>query len=72
MFEQKDGILKFYPLIDQNEKIAKEYIVEDKLAEHPLLSQGYSSVGCFHSNVAGKGRNGRWVNKSKTECGLRL
>lgn len=72
VFEQKDDIIKFYPLIDQNEKIAKGYIAENKLPEHPLLSQGYSSVGCFHCTVAGKGRSGRWVNKSKTECGLHL
>ncbi len=72
VFEQKDDILKFYPLIDQNEKIAKEYMTKNNLPEHPLLSQGYSSVGCFHCTVAGKGRNGRWVNKSKTECGLHL
>ena len=72
VFEQKDDILKFFPLIDQNESIAKEYIVNHKLPEHPLLSQGYSSVGCFHCTVAGKGRSGRWVNKSKTECGLHL
>lgn len=72
VFEQKDGILKFYPLIDQSEKIAKTYMLENNLPEHPLLSQGYSSVGCFHCTVAGKGRSGRWVNKSKTECGLHL
>ncbi len=72
VFEEKDGILKFYPLIDQNEKSAKEYMIKNNLPEHPLLSQGYSSVGCFHCTVAGKGRSGRWVNKSKTECGLHL
>lgn len=72
VFEEKEGILKFYPLIDQNEKNAKEYMIKNNLPEHPLLSQGYSSVGCFHCTVAGKGRSGRWVNKSKTECGLHL
>lgn len=72
VFEQKEDMLKFYPLIDQNEKNAKEYMIKNKLPEHPLLSQGYSSVGCFHCTVAGKGRSGRWVNKSKTECGLHL
>jgi len=72
VFEKKDDIIKFYPLIDQSEKIAKEYMKKNKLPEHPLLSQGYSSVGCFHCTVAGKGRSGRWVNKSKTECGLHL
>lgn len=72
VFEEKDEIIKFYPLIDQSEKIAQEYIKNNSLPEHPLLSQGYSSVGCFHCTVAGKGRSGRWVNKSKTECGLHL
>jgi len=72
VFELKDDIVKFYPLIDQSEKDAKEYMIKNKLPEHPLLSQGYSSVGCFHCTVAGRGRSGRWVNKSKTECGLHL
>jgi phosphoadenosine phosphosulfate reductase len=72
VFEEKEGNIKFYPLIDQSEKIANEYIAKNKLPQHPLLSQGYSSVGCFHCTVAGKGRSGRWVNKSKTECGLHL
>ncbi|MDQ3046543.1 MAG: phosphoadenylyl-sulfate reductase [Bacteroidota bacterium] len=72
VFEMKEGMLKFFPLIDQSETIAKEYMKENDLPEHPLLSQGYNSVGCFHCTVAGKGRSGRWVNKSKTECGLHL
>jgi phosphoadenosine phosphosulfate reductase len=31
---------------------------------------GYSSVGCTHCTAMGKAREGRWMNKSKTECGL--
>ena len=72
VFEQKEEIIKFYPLIDQTEDFAKEYLIKNNLPEHPLQSQGYNSVGCFHCTVAGKGRSGRWVNKSKTECGLHL
>ena len=72
VFEQKDDIIKFYPLIDRSENDAKEYIKNNKLPDHPLLKAGYNSVGCFHCTVAGKGRSGRWVNKSKTECGLHL
>ena len=72
VFEQKDDIIKFYPLIDKTENDAKEYMKENNLPEHPLLKAGYNSVGCFHCTVAGKGRSGRWVNKSKTECGLHL
>jgi phosphoadenosine phosphosulfate reductase len=72
VFEEKEGILKFYPLVDLKEEDAFDYIKNNNLPEHPLLKAGFSSVGCFHCTVAGKGRSGRWVNKSKTECGLHL
>lgn len=72
VFEEKEGILKFYPLVDLKEQDAFDYIKKNNLPEHPLLKAGFSSVGCFHCTVAGKGRSGRWVNKSKTECGLHL
>ncbi len=72
IFEKKDGILKFYPLVDLKEQEAFDYIKKNNLPEHPLLKAGFHSVGCFHCTVAGKGRAGRWVNKSKTECGLHL
>ncbi len=72
VFEQKENIIKFYPLIDKTEADTKQYIQENKLPEHPLLTQGFHSVGCVHCTVAGHGRTGRWANKSKTECGLHL
>lgn len=72
VFEQKEDIIKFYPLIDKTEEDAKAYIQKNNLPEHPLLSQGFHSVGCVHCTVAGHGRTGRWANKSKTECGLHL
>jgi phosphoadenosine phosphosulfate reductase len=72
VFEQKENIIKFYPLIDKTEEDTKNYIQKNNLPEHPLLSQGFHSVGCVHCTVAGHGRTGRWANKSKTECGLHL
>ncbi len=72
IFEEKDGIIKFFPIIDLSEADAFEYIKQNSLPEHPLVKAGYSSVGCTHCTVAGKGRSGRWVNKSKSECGLHL
>jgi phosphoadenosine phosphosulfate reductase len=72
VFEEKDGIIKFYPLVDLKEQDALDYIKKNNLPEHPLIKAGFSSVGCFHCTVAGKGRSGRWVNKSKSECGLHL
>ncbi len=72
VFEQKGGIIKFYPLIDKLEADIKTYVKENNLPEHPLLLQGFHSVGCIHCTVAGEGRTGRWINTSKTECGLHL
>ncbi len=72
IFEQKENIIKFYPIIDLDEKIVREYILKNNLPEHPLLAHGFASVGCIHCTVKGRGREGRWVNRSKTECGLHL
>lgn len=72
VFEEKDGFLKFFPVVDQTEADAFAYIERHALPMHPLLKAGFNSVGCFHCTVPGKGRSGRWVNKSKTECGLHL
>lgn len=72
VFEVKEDIIKFYPLIDMKESEVKEYMRKYDLPEHPLKAQGYNSVGCTHCTAKGKGREGRWINKSKTECGLHL
>lgn len=70
IFEMKNDILKFYPIIDQTEEAAAIYIREHQLPEHPLKAQGYNSIGCTHCTTKGSAREGRWINKSKTECGL--
>lgn len=72
VFEQREDIVKFHPLLDITESDWKSYLKENKIPEHPLFTQGYSSVGCFHCTTKGKGRKGRWTNKSKVECGLHL
>jgi len=72
IFEQRKGILKFYPLLDVTEEERKEYIKKNYLPFHPLVSKGYSSIGCKHCTVPGEGRAGRWNNSPKTECGLHL
>lgn len=72
IFEEKSGILKFYPIIDLTEEQARVYMREHSLPEHPLLKHGFNSVGCIHCTVKGRGREGRWVNRSKTECGLHM
>jgi phosphoadenosine phosphosulfate reductase len=72
IFEQKEDILKFYPIIDFSDADAKAYIAKHDLPPHPLVAHGFNSVGCIHCTVKGRGREGRWVNRSKTECGLHI
>lgn len=72
IFEEKGGILKFYPIIDLTEEQARQYMKDHQLPEHPLVKHGFNSVGCIHCTVKGRGREGRWVNRSKTECGLHM
>ncbi|MDF1673872.1 MAG: phosphoadenylyl-sulfate reductase [Vicingaceae bacterium] len=72
IFEERGGILKFYPLLDVTKKEREKYIKENKLPFHPLVAKGYSSIGCKHCTLPGKDRDGRWNNNPKTECGLHL
>lgn len=70
VFQLKDGVLKFYPLIDLTEAEAQAYLQRYDLPEHPLKPLGYESIGCKHCTFKGKGRQGRWAGTTKTECGL--
>ena len=72
IFEERGGIIKFYPLLDVTREQREAYIKDHLLPFHPLQSKGYFSIGCTHCTQPGKGREGRWNNSPKTECGLHL
>lgn len=72
IFETRRGILKFNPMIDVTREERDQYIREHDLPFHPLVAEGYQSIGCTHCTVKGEGRAGRWAGKPKTECGLHL
>lgn len=72
IFEYRGGIIKFYPLLDVTKEQRDAYIRDHKLPFHPLVARGYSSVGCTHCTRPGDDRCGRWVDSSKSECGLHL
>jgi phosphoadenosine phosphosulfate reductase len=72
IFEERRGIIKFNPMIDVSREERDAYILEHKLPFHPLVNEGYTSIGCTHCTVKGDGRSGRWLGKPKTECGLHL
>jgi phosphoadenosine phosphosulfate reductase len=72
IFEEKKGVIKFYPILDVSEKEALRVIEENNLPTHPLKPLGYESIGCKHCTLKGKKRKGRWAQTVKTECGLHL
>ncbi len=65
---------KFNPLADWSADRIASYQAEHRLPAHPLVSEGYPSIGCepCTSRVArGEGmRAGRWRGQEKLECGL--
>ena len=72
IFEIKGNMLKFYPLLDQSKKDCDSFIVKHELSRHPLINEGYDSIGCTHCTNKGTDRIGRWFGTAKTECGLHL
>ncbi len=72
IFEEKRGVIKFYPILDVSEDEALRVIEENNLPIHPLKPLGYESIGCKHCTLKGKKRKGRWAQTVKTECGLHL
>ena len=70
IMDDENDLLKFYPLIDWNSSLVEEYMEVHSLPQHPLKEEGFHSVGCTHCTSRGKGREGRWNQFAKTECGL--
>jgi len=70
IFEAKEDIVKFHPLIDMTKEDLNLYRSLFELPTHGLIHKGYDSVGCTHCTKKGTGREGRWIDLDKTECGI--
>ena len=70
--DPKRGIWKFNPLADWTEKDVWRYIFEHELPYNPLHDRGYASIGCAPCTLPGTGREGRWAESDKTECGIHV
>lgn len=70
------GRLKINPLIDWGSDDIERWFLINNLPRHPLVSQGYPSIGCSPctSKVADgeDPRSGRWKGWDKTECGIHV
>ncbi|MGH6786321.1 MAG: phosphoadenylyl-sulfate reductase [Novosphingobium sp.] len=68
------GRLKVNPLADWSGDQVAAYFAAAGLPRHPLVAQGYPSIGCSPctSRVAAgeDARSGRWQGWDKTECGI--
>lgn len=75
-FFEAEGDLrvKINPLAYWGREDVEEYMVNNRLPRHPLVAQGYPSIGCAPctSKVApGEDpRSGRWRGQQKVECGI--
>jgi phosphoadenosine phosphosulfate reductase len=74
--EQADGKIKFNPLANWGKADLEAYAAEHGLPAHPLVAQGFPSIGCWPcTQPAEEGedaRAGRWKGLDKTECGIHL
>jgi len=72
IFHQHRDIVKFHPIIDMKQEDVGLYHQVFDLPVNSLFYQGYGSIGCYHCTARGEGREGRWLNTNKNECGLHL
>lgn len=74
LFEKDDRRIKINPLANWTAKDVQDYMVAHNLPRHPLVADGYPSVGCMpcttRANVLEDPRAGRWRKEEKTECGI--
>ena len=68
--------LKLNPLANWSKEQLEAYVAEHDLPAHPLVAEGYPSIGCSPcTSKVEPGedpRSGRWKGWDKTECGIHV
>lgn len=76
VIEASDGFIKINPLANWSEADIKAAFMEKNLPPHPLVADGFLSIGCMpcteRVSAGGDARSGRWSGKGKTECGIHM
>jgi phosphoadenosine phosphosulfate reductase len=74
--EQAERHIKFNPLANWTKADLDAYAAEHDLPAHPLVSQGFPSIGCWPCTKPVEDENdlrgGRWAGSQKTECGIHV
>ena len=74
--EQSGRHIKFNPLANWTKADLEAYAEAHDLPAHPLVAQGFPSIGCWPCTQPAEGdedvRAGRWAGSQKTECGIHL
>src|SRR5262245_23195665 len=74
VFEVDGDHVKVNPLASWSEADVAAYVARHRLPAHPLVTQGYLSIGCAPcTSIVAPGedpRAGRWRGFDKTECGI--
>jgi phosphoadenosine phosphosulfate reductase len=74
MLPSGNEVLKVHPLASWTREDVMGYIKMHEIPTHPLLEQGYRSIGCFpctrKTDPIEDERAGRWDGFNKTECGI--
>ncbi|MBC7907732.1 MAG: phosphoadenylyl-sulfate reductase [Rhodospirillaceae bacterium] len=67
-------VVKISPLANWDAHQIEAHFVARDLPRHPLVAQGYRSIGCWPCTRPTKPgespRAGRWAGSAKTECGI--
>jgi phosphoadenosine phosphosulfate reductase len=75
-FDDNWGLVKINPLATWTEHDIAGYSADHGIPTHPLLAQGYLSIGCAPTtrpvHDGEDPRAGRWSDSDKVECGLHL
>jgi phosphoadenosine phosphosulfate reductase len=73
-YDEAFGLVKINPMATWTDDDIDYYLSEHDLPVHPLISQGYLSIGCAPTTrpvAEGEDpRAGRWSGTGKVECGL--
>ena len=75
-FEAVNGQIKVDPIAHWERETIERLFNEWALPCHPLVAQGYPSIGCAPctapADASGDVRAGRWAGRVKTECGIHM